>query len=131
MTETPPACIAIDPGTGKVGLCLFRGDATVIRRRVISTGEFTAFLAEYPGIPLILGEGTGVLKIPAGHRVVRIDEAHSTQEGRAAWRKAYPLLALFEIFGYAPPSDGYAAEVIGRRAFAAGMVPTTSPDRAP
>lgn len=131
MTDERPACIAIDPGTGKVGLCLFRSDASVIRRRVIPTSDFAAFMLDFPGIPLILGEGTGNLRIPTGHRVVHIDEAHSTQEGRAAWRKAYPLLALFELFGYAPPSDGYAAEVIGRRAFAAGMVPTTSPDRAP
>jgi len=131
MTREWPACIAIDPGTGKVGLCLFRADATVMLRRVLPVAELAGFLAQHPGVPLVLGEGTGQLRLPAGHPMIHIDEAHSTQEGRQLWRRAYPLLAFLELFGYNPPSDGYAAEVIGRRALAAGLIPSLNRDPVP
>lgn len=115
-----PALIALDPGTAKIGLCLFAPDGRVLGRGVVPVEELHATLAPYPGIPLACGTGTGTLDLPTGHPVRWIDETGSTQEGRALWRKAHPLLALLEIFGADPASDGYAAEVIGRRALAAG-----------
>lgn len=117
-TSPHPAFIAIDPGTAKVGLCLFDARGEVLERRVIPRGQLESLLAQHLGVPLIVGTGTGSISLPEGHPVFTIDETGSTHEGREAWRRAHPFLRILELFGYAPPSDGYAAEVIGRRYFA-------------
>ncbi|HYE76898.1 MAG TPA: hypothetical protein VEI97_02835, partial [bacterium] len=99
----------------KVGVCVFDSDGNVLARKVIPKAALESLLAAHPGIPLAVGRGTGRLPLPASRPVYPVDETGTTHEGREAWRRAHPVLRILELFGYAPASDGYAAEVIGRR----------------
>ncbi|MEO7992844.1 MAG: hypothetical protein ABI743_00465 [bacterium] len=112
----PPALVALDPGTRKVGVCVLDARGTVLERAVVTPATVATLLERYATLPLAVGRGTGVLDLPPDRLILWVDESGSTAEGRARWRKRYPLLAFFEVFGYNPPSDAWAAEVIGLRA---------------
>lgn len=125
--------LAIDPGREKVGLVLGESPTKILWQKTVDRGRVISmiedFLKEYPGLVIILGDGTASssLKEDLEKRDLLkefslVDEAYSTREGRLLYFKENPprgIRRLLPISFQHPPGcwDEYSARILLQRFF--------------
>lgn len=129
--ETSECVLAIDPGIAKCGVAVVRRDGAILLRSIVAASdvlqEVRELIGRYAPVTLVVGGGTGSkpllraleeagLSIP----VLRVDEAHTSEEARARYVRENPALGLQKLLPRSLrtppfPYDDYVAVILAER----------------